>query len=89
MPQGGRMLDPFTLGDALKLERKLLDERLARQATWTEHRVPSTVGSSFSSVRRYLARALLALADRLDPRAVVTVPHMPARPTLNGTPHHA
>jgi hypothetical protein len=36
-----------------------------------------------------LARVLLFLADRLDPRAVVSVPHLPAAPTLNGTLHHA
>ena len=83
------MLDPYTLGEALRLERQLLAERQARQSTWVEHLPRSTPGRAFGSMRRRLARALLVLADRLDPRAVVGVPHAPSRPTLNGTLHHA
>ena len=83
------MLDPYTLTETLRLERELLAGRQARQAKWTERMAPSSTGSAFSVVRRHLARALLALADRLDPRAVVSVPHVPARPALNGTLHHA
>ncbi len=83
------MLDPFTLGEALRLERQLLAERQARETTWMEHLPRSTAGSAFGTVRRRLARALLVLADRLDPRAVVSVPHVPARTRLNGTLHHA
>ena len=83
------MLDPYTLTEMLRLERQLLAERQARQARWAEQMMPATSGSAMISVRRSLARALLALADRLDPRAVVSVPHVPARPTLNGTLHHA
>ena len=83
------MLDPFTLGEALRLERQLLAERQAREIRWMEHLPRGTSAGAFGSVRRRLARALLVLADRLDPRAVVSVPHVPARPTLNGTLHHA
>ena len=83
------MLDPFTLGETLRMERQLLAERHSRQAGWMEHVTPSSTSSTFASVRRRLARALLTLADRLDPRAVVSVPHVPAQPRLNGTLHHA
>ena len=83
------MLDPYTLGEALRLERQLLAERQARESKWVEHLPRSTPGSAFGGVRRLLARALLVLADRLDPRPVLSAPHAPARPTLNGTLHHA
>jgi hypothetical protein len=83
------MLDPFTLEDTLRMERRLLDARLAREARWMEQMTAGKPGSAFAGARRRLARTLLMLADRLDPRAVVSVPHVPARPTLNGTLHHA
>jgi hypothetical protein len=83
------MLDPYTLGEALRLERQLLAARQARELKWMEHLPRSSAGSAFGRVRRRLARALLVLADRLDPRAVVSVPQVPSRPTLNGTLHHA
>jgi hypothetical protein len=87
--QGGRMLDPYTLGETLRMERQILAERHAREVRWREHPSQSRAATSSGHLRRRLARLLLALADRLDPRAVVSVPHVPARPTLNGTLHHA
>ena len=83
------MLDPYTLGEALRLERQLLAERQARELRWMEQLPRGAGGGAFGSMRRRLARALLVLADRLDPRVVVSVPHVPARPALNGTLHHA
>ena len=83
------MQDPFTFGDVLRLERQILAERQAREIKWLEHLPRSTSRSTFGGVRRRLAQVLLVLADRLDPRAVVSVTHLPARPTLNGTLHHA
>jgi hypothetical protein len=83
------MLDPYTLTETLRLERQLLAERQARQTTWEQHLPRPGRISRFSGLRRRLARALLVLADRLDPRAVVSVQHVPARPALNGTLHHA
>ena len=83
------MLDPYTLGEALRLERQLLAARQARDIAWMEYLPRNSTGSAFGRVRRRLARVLLVLADRLDPRAVVSVPHVPARPRLNGTLHHA
>jgi hypothetical protein len=83
------MLDPYTLEEALSIERQILSKRQERQAIWTERVSPGTGVSAILIVRRRLARALLALADRLDPRAVVRVPHVPARPAMNGTLHHA
>ena len=83
------MLDPFTLAEALKLEQQLLAAREAREALWRERTTPGGASDGSGRVRRRLARALLALADRLDPRAVVSVPHVAARPSLNGTLHRA
>ena len=83
------MLDPYTLGETLRMERQILAERLAREARWREQIALSRSRASAGHLRQHLARMLLALADRLDPRAVVSVPHMPARPTLNGTLRHA
>jgi hypothetical protein len=83
------MLDPYTLGETLRLEREILAERQARETRWLEHLRRSTAVSASGGMRRRLARALLALADRLDPRAVVNVPHVPACSALNGTLHHA
>jgi hypothetical protein len=40
-------------------------------------------------VRRQLALLLLALADRLDPRPVLSTRHGASRPALNGRLHHA
>jgi len=83
------MLDPYTLTETLRMERELLAERQMHEARRLEHLQHLHQASAIGDLRRRLARALLALADRLDPRAVVSVPHVPARPTLNGTLHHA
>lgn len=83
------MLDPYTLTETLRMERELLAERQMREARRLEHLQRLHHTSAIGDLRRRLARALLALADRLDPRAVVSAPHVPARPTLNGTLHHA
>jgi hypothetical protein len=83
------MLDPFTFEDIFKMERQILAERQAREAVWME-RMPRNVSvGTVGTLRRRIARALLLLADRLDPRAVVSVSHVPAGPALNGTYHHA
>jgi hypothetical protein len=83
------MLDPYTFEEVVRLERRILADQLARQSTWIDHLPRKRPISAMVSLRRRLARVLLVLADRLDPRAVVHVPHAPARPTLNGTLHHA
>jgi hypothetical protein len=83
------MLDPYTFEEVVRLERRILADQLARQSTWVDHLPRRSRISAMVDLRRRLARALLMLADRLDPRAVVSAPHLPARPTLNGTLHHA
>jgi hypothetical protein len=83
------MLDPYTLGEALRMERRILAEKHAREVRWREQIARSRARRGAGDLRRRLARMLLTLADRLDPRAVVSVPHAPARPTLNGRLHHA
>ena len=83
------MLDPYTLEETVRLERRILAEQLARQSAWVEHLPRRSRISAIAELRRRLAWALLLLADRLDPRAVVSVPHVPTRPALNGTLHHA
>jgi hypothetical protein len=83
------MLDPYTLGETLRMERRILAETHEREVRWREQVAFSRARGSAGLLRQRLARMLLALADRLDPLAVVSVPHMPARPTLNGSLHHA
>ena len=83
------MLNLYAFEEIMRLERTLLADRQAREAVWMERVPRHTSGSALGSARRALARVLLTLADRLDPRAVVNVPHVPARPSLNGTLHHA
>lgn len=83
------MLDPYTLAETLRMERQILAERQARQAAWAACMPRSVPTNTIGGLRRRLARALLVLADRLDPRSVVSVPHLPDRPALNGTLHHA
>jgi hypothetical protein len=83
------MLDLFNHEESLRFERELLDRRHLRWATWKEREPRRRPASRPGGVRRRLAQVLLLLADRLDPRAVVSVPHLPASPTLNGTLHHA
>ena len=83
------MLDLFNHEESYRLERQRLDERNLLRATWHEREPQRRPSSLSGGVRRRLARVLLFLADRLDPRAVVSVPHLPAAPTLNGTLHHA
>jgi hypothetical protein len=82
------MLDPYLLEETLRMERALLSQRQARRAIWLE-RTPGSAPRTVGGLRRRLAQALLALADRLDPRAIVTAPHAPAAPALNGTLRHA
>ena len=79
------MHNPYFLEETLRFERELLDRRNARRAALLEWQPRG----ERVTVRRRLARALLALADRLDPRTVVLAPHVPARPTLNGSAGHA
>jgi hypothetical protein len=79
------MLDTYTLGEALRMERQILAERHAREVRWREQIALSRARTCAGPLRQRLARMLLALADRLDPRAVVSGPHMPARPSRNGT----
>ena len=84
------MLDPYTFEEIHRLEQILLDQRNARQAIWLESLPRRAPGSLLGGTRRWLARALLMLADRLDPRAVVPqLPHVPGTPSLNGTLHRA
>jgi hypothetical protein len=82
------VIDLYSLEQTLKMEREELNRRHLQRATWME-RSPTIAISLTGGVRRRLAQALLALADRLDPRAIVAAAHTPARPTLNGTLHHA
>jgi hypothetical protein len=83
------MLDPYALEETLRMERQMFAEREARRAVWMERMPRKTSSSNIDTLRRRLALALLALADRLDPRGVVSVPHVPDSPALNGTFHHA
>lgn len=83
------MFDPYALDEALRIERHLRGERFTRVAGWQASAPRKASASTIARLRRSLARSLLALADRLDPRTVVSVPHVPARSTLNGTLHHA
>ena len=82
------MIELYTFEQTLKMERQLLDQQSARRASWNE-RQSATAVHKMVSPRRRLALALLALADRLDPRPVVSAAHTPGRPVLNGTLHHA
>ena len=82
------MLDPYSFEETHRLEQRLLDRENARRAIWLESLPRRMPGSLLGGTRRWLARALLILADRLDPRSVVPhLPHVPGRPSLNGTLH--
>ena len=83
------MFDPYTLGETLRMERHMLAQRHAREVGWREHLARERSARTSGEPRRRLARLLLTLADRLDPRAVVSVAHVPGRPSLNGTFRHA
>jgi hypothetical protein len=83
------MINPYAFELMLKLEQQILDERQARQAAWRAYLPRGSAVSPLAGVRRTMARLLLLVADRLDPRAVVSAPHVPAAPALNGTLHHA
>lgn len=84
------MLNPYFFEETHRLEQILLDQRNARHAIWRESLPRRAPGSLFGGTRRWLARVLLMLADRLDPRAVVPqMPHVPGAPSLNGTLHRA
>ncbi|MGE3908396.1 MAG: hypothetical protein AB7K36_03525 [Chloroflexota bacterium] len=82
------MIDLYTFELTLKMERQRLDQESARQAARQQQAGVARPRSALR-VRRWLALALLALADRLDPRPVVSAAHLPGRPVLNGTGHHA
>jgi hypothetical protein len=83
------MLDPYAFGETHRLEQILLDQQNLRRASWLERQPRRSTVNILSGTRRWLAQALLWVADRLDPRAVVSVPHLPSTPSLNGTLHHA
>ena len=84
------MLDPYTFEETRRLEQRLLDRRHHRLAVWREGSPRRMPGNLLGGTRRRLARLLLILADRLDPRSVVPhLPHVPGRPSLNGTLHRA
>jgi hypothetical protein len=84
------MLDPYTFEETRRLEQKHMDRRHLRMAVWREGLPRRAPVSRFGSTRRWLARVLLTLADRLDPRSVVPhMPHVPGQPSLNGTLHRA
>jgi hypothetical protein len=83
------MLNPYPFEEILRTEQELLDQRNLRRARWHEREPRPAPFALMGGARRRLARLLLVLADRLDPRAVVSMPHVPASPALNGTPRHA
>jgi hypothetical protein len=82
------MIELYLLEQSLKMERALLDERHARRVGWLDRLSISKVAKP-PGFRRWLARALLVLADRLDPRPAISAVHTPRCPTLNGRLHHA
>jgi hypothetical protein len=84
------MLNPYFFEETLRLEQELLDKRNAQHTVWLEALPRRAPGSLLGGTRRWLAQALLTVADWLDPRAVVQqIPHVPGAPSLNGTLHHA
>lgn len=83
------MLDLNTFEHTRRLERNVQDRQNHRRALWLEREPPRRSLHVTSGARRRLAQVLLWLADRLDPRAVVSAPHLPAAPSLNGSMHHA
>ena len=83
------MLDPYAFEELHRMEQRLRDDRHRLLATWREREPRRPAMSLLGGTRRWLARALLLLADRLDPRTVVSLPHAPGSPALNGTLHHA
>lgn len=82
------MIELYQLEQTLKMERELLDQQNARRTAWLEHLSTSGAVKPLG-LRRRLALLLLALADRLDPRPVISTVHTPRCPSLNGTLHHA
>jgi hypothetical protein len=83
------MLDSYAFEELYRMDRELLDQQNKRRSAWLEREPRPASVSLVGGVRRRLAQVLLLLADRLDPRTVVNVPHVPASPALNGTLHHA
>ena len=83
------MIDYYAFEDSHKIDREMRERDLRRHALWAEHARHRAAIRSPGRWRRRLAQVLLALADRLDPRPVVRARHVPHRPTLNGTFHHA
>ena len=82
------MIELYALEQSLKMERELLDRQNARRTAWLEG-WPISGAVKPLGLRRRLALLLLALADRLDPRPVISAAHTPGRPSLNGKLHHA
>lgn len=81
------MIELYLLEQAIRTERILLDRESARRAAsvaWLPSVAPALPG-----LRRRLALLLLVLADWLAPRPVLSHAHLPGRPHLNGTLHHA
>jgi hypothetical protein len=82
------MIELYLLEQAIRAERELLDHESARRAAVLE-RLAGVAPGGLLRVRRQLALLLLALADRLDPRPVLSTRHGASRPALNGRLHHA
>jgi hypothetical protein len=82
------MIELYLHSQALKMERELLDKRHAQRAGWVG-RMSISKGGKPAGVRRRLALALLALANWLDPRPVISTAHTPRPSALNGRLHHA
>ena len=83
------MLNLYAFEETHRSEQQTRERKHLLRARWLEREPPRPSSSPVSAARRRLARALLLLADRLDPRAVVTVRHLPTAPALNGTMPHA
>jgi hypothetical protein len=83
------MLDFYAFEDTHKIEGELRERCARRHAHWTESSRRLASNESGIGFRRRVARALLTVANWLDPRPAVSVPHVPSRPALNGTLHHA
>jgi hypothetical protein len=87
------MIELYLHEQTLKMERELLNQQSGRRAAWlsrlSESDPAKRLGKGRLSLRRRLALALLALADRLDPSTALRSAHTPRRPSLNGTLGHA
>lgn len=79
------MLDLYFFDDELKRAREEHHRYHLRRAQWAERQVWPVEKPRSSGWRRRLARALLALADRIQPRVIRSPSFRPACPALNGT----